>query len=211
MDNVILRDVKPQDIKELKEIVKDTWQYEKKVKDTNTLDAMLNILLNKFFEGCSFGKVAVLNNEVVGLILGKVKGEPFIFKDFIIDETQSKIIIDNASEHDKTNIDVFSNIFEDTYKYLISGKEHIYEGCLNLFVVSEKARGMKVGKKLLAELLSYFKEKEVNKFYLFTDTNCNYAFYDHNGFERQKEKYVTFNFYTSPQNVNMFLYDYLVN
>lgn len=55
-----------------------------------------------------------------------------------------------------------------------------FDGEIVLFVVdsSQQHRGM--GKKLFNLAKEKFKEENCQNYYLYTDTNCDYTFYDHN-------------------------------
>ena len=47
-------------------------------------------------------------------------------------------------------------------------------------------------KKMFCNMLEYMKLQNINDFYLFTDTTCNYGFYEHQGMNRCDEKSKTF-------------------
>ncbi len=59
---------------------------------------------------------------------------------------------------------------------------------LHLFFTAENARGLGIGKKLYSNFENYCKEKNSSKIVLITDTDCNYGFYDHIGFDCVKTK-----------------------
>lgn len=44
------------------------------------------------------------------------------------------------------------------------------------------------GKMLFQSVLDYFKQQNLDEFYLFTNTSCNYGFYEHQGMIRRHEK-----------------------
>ena len=54
------------------------------------------------------------------------------------------------------------------------------------------------------------KEQKLNTFYLFTDTSCNYGFYEHQGMIRKGEKNYTFNMNGQSAEMNFFIYDYVI-
>ena len=67
-----------------------------------------------------------------------------------------------------------------------SGKNDPAE--LALFVVSPSCRGQGVGKALFQAALDYTGQQKLDEIYLFTDTSCNYGFYEHQGMRRRCEK-----------------------
>lgn len=42
--------------------------------------------------------------------------------------------------------------------------------------------------KLFQTVIDYMKSQDISNFYLFTDTSCNYPFYEHMGLTRRCEK-----------------------
>ncbi|MEH7592209.1 GNAT family N-acetyltransferase, partial [Bacillus toyonensis] len=55
-----------------------------------------------------------------------------------------------------------------TYKELIQGKEDQFQGCIQLFIVSEESRGLGVGKSLMNYLFQYMTDEDVTSLYLYT-------------------------------------------
>lgn len=53
-----------------------------------------------------------------------------------------------------------------------------------VLIADPKARGMGVGKALMNEGENYLREHGFNKYYLLTDSSCDYGFYDKIGMER---------------------------
>ena len=50
--------------------------------------------------------------------------------------------------------------------------------------------------------------QKLDKFYLFTDTSCNYGFYEHQGIIKRNEKEHLFNLNDHIIKMNFFIYDY---
>lgn len=74
------------------------------------------------------------------------------------------------------------------------------------FLVSKESRGLGVGKALISQTFDYMKDFNVESLYLYTDTRCNYGFYDSQNFKRLNEKKVYFD---SPNDsLDIFLYSY---
>ena len=82
------------------------------------------------------------------------------------------------------------------------------DGVLHLFAVSSSCRGKGIGKMLFQSALNYMKQEKLKEFYLFTDTSCNYGFYEHQGMKRRLEKKHVFNIKGQQAVMNFFIYDY---
>ena len=85
-----------------------------------------------------------------------------------------------------------------------------FDGVLTLFAVNENCRGLGVGKTLLAGLLEYLKKQDVKHIYLYTDTTCNYGFYEYQGFERLEEQSIVLTKDGHSFDMDVFLYGYFV-
>ncbi|HCA74070.1 MAG TPA: GNAT family N-acetyltransferase [Bifidobacterium sp.] len=91
-----------------------------------------------------------------------------------------------------------------------AGKKYAAE--VVLFVVSASARGMGVGRRLFAHMLHEFRHAGIREYFLFTDTTCDYGFYDHRGLERRAARTMRFPSFTQSDGdkggaVSFFLYD----
>lgn len=86
-----------------------------------------------------------------------------------------------------------------------------YEGEVAFFAISSKARGKGIGKRMFSNMLEYMKSQNIKDFYLYTDTSCNYGFYEHQGMIKRKEKSKTFFIQGKEAKMTFFIYDYCIN
>ena len=73
---------------------------------------------------------------------------------------------------------IFQNVNEID-EQLLRGCKKTYPAELALFAVRSSCQGKGIGKKLFHSALAYLKQQGLDEFYLFTDTSCNYGFYEH--------------------------------
>lgn len=90
---------------------------------------------------------------------------------------------------------------------MIAEKGKSYSAELALFAVSSVCRGKGIGKMLYQSAKEYMEQEGVDSFYLFTDTSCNYGFYEHQGMKRQAEKTHSFDIKGQKAKMNFYLYD----
>lgn len=64
---------------------------------------------------------------------------------------------------------------------------------------------------LFQTALEYMKAQKINEFYLFTDTSCNYGFYEHQGMKRRCEQEHAFNINGQVVKMNFFIYDFAMS
>jgi ribosomal protein S18 acetylase RimI-like enzyme len=67
---------------------------------------------------------------------------------------------------------------------------------------------MGIGKRLMNDLKDYFSKMSAESISVFTDSKCNYGFYDSQGFRRIGTKDVVLNMTPEMGPMRIFLYDY---
>lgn len=206
-DNILYRNIKKEDYETAKYLIGEAFCFNKEIKDKNFLNTLLNIYLQDCLVSSSYGKVAVKEGKVIGIILGSSKNDKLNLRNphnlFSLLLSGFKVLITN--KENKKILKEFSTITE-TYKEIIEGKENAFQGCIELFIVSKESQGLGVGKVLVNDLFDYMKTMDVKSLYLYTDTICNYGFYEHEGFKRVNEKRVFFD--SMNENLDVFLYRY---
>ncbi|EJS65774.1 N-acetyltransferase [Bacillus cereus] len=210
MSTVKYRSIVREDYESIKHLIGEAFGFNQFITDKNYLDSLLNFYLQSCILGSSFSKVAEKDNKVIGVILGDSEKDKNRLKrfhnNFSFAYNTLKLIMTNKENREflKSFIKV-----EKTYKELIQGKEDRFQGCIQLFIVSEESRGLGVGKTLMNYLFQYMRTEDVTSLYLYTDNNCNYRFYDKQNFKRVTEKEITFE--SIQENLNIFLYRYDFN
>lgn len=59
-----------------------------------------------------------------------------------------------------------------------------------LFLVAPESKGLGVGGRLFAHMLGTFREHGIHEYFLFTDTSCDYGFYEHKGLRRMAAEHI---------------------
>ena len=208
MNQVIIRDVEEKDFAEIKEIINKTWGFEELFESEEGLETALGIYFNQVLYGNSFGKAAILNDKVVGVIFAFANGEIPKYRIMMDDSTEYILTLINLSENERSAINEYMGKLDSTYEELLEGKADFYDGTLDFLILSEEARGLKIGKRFWDEVESYFKKCNAKSIYVFTDTMCNFGFYEHMGFSRQNQKSIEFIFDDKKAELDVFLYDY---
>ena len=207
MNRVIYRNLVTSDYEIIKELIGEAFGFSDFIKDKELLDTILSGYLQECILDSSFSKIAQKDGKVISFILGNAKND----KNHIInssnpldiDMNSIKSIISN--KENRTLLEEFLKI-QTTYKEIIKGKEDQFQGCIQLFVISKESRGLGVGKTLVKYLSDYMKSMNVKSLYLFTDSRCNYGFYDSQNFNKLNERQVSFDYVDAK--LDIFLYGY---
>ncbi|EZH64867.1 GNAT family acetyltransferase [Bacillaceae bacterium JMAK1] len=206
--NVEIREVRKEDIEPIKAITIEAFAKDF-IEDETLLDSAVTMMfVSPILTKSSFGRVATLDGEVVGVIFGSRVGEAPTYRMLHEDYTKEMLHLLNQKDSDRDLFVQLTTATNEAYKKLIRGKEDEFQGCLEFFAVSEQARGKKVGKKLLNELFAYFTETNTKKIYVYTDTMSNYGFYDHNGFVYLDEEVTVFDLPDGSFKNRNFMYEY---
>lgn len=177
------------------------------IEDRKFLDVVLNIYLQSCILSSSFSKVAVKDNKVIGIILGDAKQDKKRLRkaNNTLSIAYSLLKVTIASKENKKAIKEMFKI-QETYAEIIKGKKDDFQGCIELFIVSKESRGLGVGKALINYLSNYMKNMDVKSIYLYTDTRCNYGFYESQNFKRLNEKEIHLD--SVQEKLIIFLYGY---
>ena len=183
MKDVIYRDVKKEDLNQFENLIKNVFNFDKFIHNKALLKIITNSYLKESICESSFIKVASKDDKVLGFILCKANGDStnynHLFNPLEEEKYPTTLPIENIK--DENEIGEFIKI-KEAYSELLNGKENLFDSCINLFIVSEEARGLGIGKTLLNYSLKYMQSMKSSSLYLFTDDRCNYGFYKSQGF-----------------------------
>lgn len=208
MGKIVYRTLVKEDCDRIKELINRAFGFYQFVEDEKFLDEILNVYMQDCILASTYSRVAVKDNKVVGIILGSAdKGKKISNLGNRISALGSMMKIAFSNKENKKAVKEFGKIHQ-AYEEIIKGKKKDFQGVIQLFIVSEECRGQGVGKALIKELSNYMKDMGVRSFYLYTDTRCNYGFYDSQNFNRLGEKEM--NFEAVPASLTVFLYGYVV-
>lgn len=91
---------------------------------------------------------------------------------------------------------------------LIAESDHHYDGEIAFFAIAAVARGQGLGRRLFTSARQYLRKRGVDNCYLFTDTSCNYPFYEHVGLTRRASRNRTMKVGDEQSTMTFFLYDF---
>lgn len=207
MAKVIYRKLAKEDYDCVKQLICEAFGFDEFIKSPEVLDSVLTVYLQTCIFESSFSRVAVKDNKVIGLILGNAKNDKKKIKKFhnYLSYISHIIKLAFSNKENKKLIKEFSKVTA-VYKEIIRGKEDLFQGCIQLFIVSKESRGLGIGKSLVSALFDYMNTMDVKSLYLYTDTRCNYGFYDSQNFKRISAKPLYFD--VIPSKLDVFLYSY---
>ncbi|MFW5790849.1 MAG: GNAT family N-acetyltransferase [Bacillota bacterium] len=208
--DVEFRELKKADYPDVKKLINDLEGFDRLISDAYYIDKFLSLYLKKTLAESSYCQVAVYNGEVAGVIFASAEND----ENFYNPLTNSiKALLDlfkifiSSSRHRQILKAYKEGIF-DIYGQLLADKKERYQGEIKLFIVSPDRQGLHLGTGLLERTFNYFKEQEAGRIYLFTDTDCNYGYYDHQGFVQAGARASTLKLPGAERDLTIFLYEY---
>lgn len=208
ISTVQYRNVKRKDIPIIEKMVTDSWQFSKYTNDHTLLHLMSYAFVYYYLSESTFGKVAIMDNRIVGCVFGNCKkvsslGQKLYYKPRIVNVgMKMKKYLEGS---DVLQISHATNIATQD---MLQPYTSAFEGELLLLVTDERVRGMGIGKALFAKYKEYLASYEMSHFYFITDTLCNYGFYDSMKCHRIDSRKISFPTRFGNYEEEIFLYEY---
>ena len=205
---IIFRDYREEDRQALENIVREAWKYEKFC-SPKIAAKLAKVYFNSCLTNQTFTKVAVADQIPVGIIMGKNTQKhkcPLTLRMKWLVSLLSLCM----SREGRRVLNIFSSV-NGIDKELLTVSRKDYKGEVAFFAVDTKYRGIGLGRRLFQTLIDYMKSQNITEFYLFTDTSCNYQFYEHLGLVRRGEKEQFIDVNEEGENMTFFIYEYLIN
>lgn len=209
MSNITYRKIRKKDYNSIKDMMNENFHLYEYIEDERVLKTFLNSYLYSCLAEKTFNIVAEKDNKVVGVIMGNTKKQYKLYKSipYIVKNYYYILLTFIKAKIYNTNIKQYKGITK-IYKDLMKKADKKFDGVLTVFVVSKECQGYGIGKKLLSYFFDYEKQNNVKNIYVYTDSKCNYKFYDSQGFNKINED--TFNVKTNNNQfyLDIFLYEY---
>ena len=201
---IVLREYQTSDRPALIGIIRETWQYDK-FASPKTAQKLARAYLDSCLTNQTFTQVALVDEVPVGIIMVKDRREkrcPFRLRLRMLLSVASLFL----SKEGRMVTRFFSGV-EEIDRQLLQDTQTEYQGEIAFFAVNSRYRGIGLGKKLFDAARDYMRNRRISNFFLFTDTTCNYPFYERRGMERRGERVHTFAAKRKSGTLTMFIYD----
>ncbi|ORX50672.1 hypothetical protein BCR36DRAFT_583248 [Piromyces finnis] len=121
------------------------------------------------------------NDKLVGVLMVEMEGEPTK-----VNSLWYRMMVKSLRYMMKFMFNGQSNVYDEINEIMLNKylKTNKPDGELAFFAIDPELQGKGIGTMMLNELEKIEKGKEI---YLFTDSGCNYQFYDHRNFKKEQE------------------------
>lgn len=208
---IMLRPMRRTDFPALEELVRQAWYVDDESDDNGNvpndecglrkyklrkaihlrnMHRLAAIDMHDFLSRTTEATVAERDGRVLGVVLGSLRSRVTTAQRIRHAITRNCLALPLLASKDGRRglADQIAILQVDEVLKRDAGKS--YQAEITLFVVSPEARGMGVGRKLFNHMLGVFRNAGMNEYFLFTDTTCDYGFYDYRGLTRKAERTV---------------------
>lgn len=203
-EQIILRDYREKDNQALENIIRKVWKYDE-LAGSRTASKLAKVFLYSCLTNQTYIQVAEADGIPVGVIMGKhIKKHKGPLKYYI--KQALSILSLFPSREGRQIAGMFGDISKIDKELLQKcGKD--YQGEIAFFAVDPKYQGRGIGKMLYQQVMSYMERQNLKKIYLFTDTSCNFKFYESQGMKKSREHTHVFNIQQKKAEMKFYLYE----
>lgn len=206
-NNICFREIQSSDYQELENLIRETWNYDS-FTQPQTAKRIAKIYLASCLACQTYTCVALNDEKPVGIIMANNKKNfhrqlKYLYQQFI------SMIPLLCTKEGRYCFRLFAG-FEKIDQYLLNNSGKTFDGEIVFFALNGNQQGHGIGKQLFDRALSYLKSQNVNDFYLYTDSTCNFGFYEHQGMKRLNQKTVRFDSHYNEE-IEFYLYSLDIN
>ncbi|MEE0434370.1 MAG: GNAT family N-acetyltransferase [Peptococcaceae bacterium] len=204
-DDIAFRPYQPSDQQALSDIIRKTWQYDR-FASAKIANRMARLYLDSCLANQTYTQVAVQNGRPLGIIMAKnchlhrcslSQGLRFL---------RSLLAVLINSEGRRV-MKIFSSV-QNVDNLLLKDAGKSYDGEIAFFALASGARGKGLGRQLFQKARLHLHTEGIRRCFLFTDTTCNYPFYEHLGLSRRAERKRTLPIDGERSAMTFFIYDF---
>ena len=199
-----IRPFQPEDQEALAGVIRRTWQYDRFC-GPKTAQRLGRVYLRQCLTQQTFTRVAVVDGVPVGIIMGKNERThrcPWSLRW----RAARAVLALLATREGRKVARLFSGV-ERINQALLSRCPQSYPGQVAFFAVDQPRRGMGLGKRLFQAVMDNMRQEGIGTVFLFTDTSCNYGFYERQNMLQCGTEKITLQLNASPKNFLFFIYD----
>ncbi|MFR4758290.1 MAG: GNAT family N-acetyltransferase [Evtepia gabavorous] len=199
-----IRPFQPEDQEALAGVIRRTWQYDRFC-GPKTAQRLGRVYLRQCLTQQTFTRVAVVDGVPVGIIRGRTRGPTAAPGPCAGGRPAVLALL--ATREGRKVARLFSGV-ERINQALLSRCPQSYPGQVAFFAVDQPRRGMGLGKRLFQAVMDNMRQEGIGTVFLFTDTSCNYGFYEHQGMVRRAEQTQRIWLGQESGEMTFFVYDY---
>lgn len=207
----VLRAMRAEDMPRIERIVRRTWSYDDRV-SARAAELLGRIDACNCLSRRTYMRVADIDGDVAGFIVVNDLRNPR--RDMRLQAVQAVSMLRLLASRDgREGLTMFRRYMATDRRLDNDAREQgrHYDGEIVLFIVNDEYRGYGLGRLLFDDALRHFREIGVEDFFLYTDTDCDFGFYEHRGMSRRAARSVSITLGGHTESAEMYIYDDVVS
>ncbi len=181
-DSIYYRPLEKSDYKSVADLLTTVWDFDQVASKWNARQ-MAYVFLHDLLHVATFSSVAVQNDTIVGIVLGRSKADSQPPKLFNLKKQFHHFLLLFNQEGKEAALSFKRQ--KQVNEGLYSQTKRAFEGKLQLLAVNPSARKSGIGTHLYHSFIDYMNEKQAANFYLFADNHLSYEFFEKRQLKRE--------------------------
>ena len=171
------------DLEAVAELARQAWFHSdyRGVQDTVSL-----FFVTQHLRRATLARVARLDGHIVGVMFANVQGEAVLYGDKVHAQMGCLEGELEESEAGRHFLGVFRAYVRD-HSDLEAGARQVCDAECQMYIVLPAMQGAGIGGLLWDDMIEYFRSCGAQRYFLYTDTDCNWRIYESKGLEKAAE------------------------
>lgn len=180
---VTIEDMALDDFEAVAELAHQAWFHS----DYQGLQDKVSLFfVTQHLRRASLARVARLDGRVVGVMFANVQGEQIVYGEQGRAQMERLEAELEQSEVGRYFLSVFRGYVRD-HTELEAGARQICDAECQMYIVLPAMQGTGIGRLLWDDMIDYFRSCGAKRYFLYTDTDCNWQIYKRKGLEKAAE------------------------
>ena len=204
-DPITFRPYAPTDHAALAEIIREAWHYDR-FASPKTAARMARLFLDSCLASQTFALAAEYGGTPVGVIMAKdrARHRPTLAQRLRQGRALTSLV---ATREGREVMQIFADVHH-VDDHLLEVCSQDYDSEIVFFAIASQLRGQGLGRQLFERATDHLRAQGLRRCFLFTDTSCNVAFYEHLGLTRRAEKALPLHVQGERATLCFFIYDF---
>ena len=205
-EDITYRDLEKEDYPRLERIIGETWGFSRRCKDKKVAGLLEKAYWASLLTQENFARVALINGKPVGVVLARREGKGK--RNFAMNFRGLFYMFRLAvNAEGRSNLKIFRELNQQNRRMFKEQGEK-FDGELIYLNIMRNKKGKGLGNQLWEDTNNYIKNSGGKNFFFFTDTTCDYKFYEKKGCRRIAASEKILDIGGQRKHLEMYLYKY---
>lgn len=205
-EEITYRDLVKEDYPRLERIIGETWGFGRRCKDKKVAGLLEKAYWASLLAQADFARAALINGRPVGVVLARREGKGG--KNFAMSFRGIFYKLRLAvNAEGRSNLKIFRELNQQNRRMFKEQGEK-FDGELIYLNIMRNKKGKGLGSQLWEDAKNYIQNSGGKNFFFFTDTTCDYKFYEKKGCQRIAASEKILDMGGQRKHLEMYIYKY---